>query len=501
MSPNKFRANLPFIAKPNSSNDPEKMTPKIIHWILPATLLWVAGARAEQNFFDRIDLNDYALGINLNTSESRYAGVDSSTILYPSPQSFEHSLRTSDVFFTHGANVGLRRVTSDGWTFGGLLGLQTYGYGSNQAEILIGMARRNWTVQAGGLLGRRLGRLHLTLDGVADILGEHNGYELSLAAAVVFAGERWEFIPEVRASWESEKLLNHYFGVRDNEAIPGRPAYRLGAATTLSGSFDWSWRLSPRWYVSATAAVDVLPDEVRNSPLVDKGAIWRVNLGLAYDAAAFVEKSDLDDASSFYVSAGAFFSTAESSIDFLDDGDAVSLDLESESGLADDKTSIPIDVVWELGRHHRIEASYFNLNRSAVVDGIRTDFDTRTLSFGYGFSFLRDKQKDLSLYGGLHVTEIEFSSGEPTDALAASTTAYLPVLGVRFRANLTERLELGASLDVFLSDFDRHSGSSIDVDFSGMYAFTDWLSLGGGFPFFPSGYRCCRRYVSRRFSG
>ena len=346
------------------------------------------------------------------------------------------------------------------------------------------MARRDWTVQAGGLVGKRLGNFHLTLDGSADVLGEHDGYELTLSGALVMSADRWEVVPELKATWESEALLNHYFGVRTLEALPGRPAYMPGSAVTWTAILDTSYRITPRWYVSASASFEVLPDEIRNSPLVDKDTTWRVNLGIAYDVDAFVEAADRGRSSQFDLSVGAFFSTAESNFDFLDDvGGAQSFDLESESGLQDNKNAVLLDAVWEIGRYHRFEAGYFSLNRSGSLGSLDTSLDTESFKLGYGFSILRDTQKDLALFGGVHVTKVRFSTNDAAQPLAAETTAFLPVIGARFRANITERFSAGAMLDIFVLDVDRHNGQALDFSFNGTWALADWLLVDGGYRF------------------
>ena len=225
---------------------------------------------------------------------------------------FGHNLTSDSTFFVRGPNVGLqegdRQVAGPGqapWA------CRPTGTVPTKARPLSVWARRNWTFQAGGLVGKRLGNFHVTLDGNADVAGEHDGYEFALTGAYVLSSDRWQIVPEVKATWESDKLLNHYFGVRDSEALPGRPSYMPGSALTWSGVLDVSYRISSKWYVTAVLAVDVLPDEIRRSPVVDKDTIWRVNLGVAYDADAFVDPDALDDDSLFEISVGAFFATAE----------------------------------------------------------------------------------------------------------------------------------------------------------------------------------------------
>ena len=90
--------------------------------IAALALFSVADAAQAEN--GPLDLNDFSLGMNFYVAESRYEGVDPFLILYPVPQTFEHNLNTDSRFFVRGPNIGLRKVTDNGWTWGGTVGLQ-----------------------------------------------------------------------------------------------------------------------------------------------------------------------------------------------------------------------------------------------------------------------------------------------------------------------------------------------------------------------------------------
>lgn len=464
-----------------------------------ASLPVTVHAQGFLEFLDSIDLNEYSLGLNYYFSQSRYDGVDPFMVIYPAPTSYAHPTMTTDTFFLEDGNIGLRRVDDNGWTFGGFIKIQALGYGSNESEVLVGMRRRDWTLQPGAMLGTKLGPVHVDLFASADALNEHNGHDATLKLAWPLVGTNAYIVPQLDLTYLSADLVNHYYGVRPDEVLPGRPAYVPGSATTLSAGVDAAWHFHPDWYLGIDVAVDFLPDEIRRSPLVGADSRWRANISLAYDRASFVEPGVAGlGRSRVELGVSAFFIDAESNMDFA--GTPPADNLESGQALEETATTLPIDFVWQAGRFHRVDLGYFELTRSGSIElqapltvgtatfqtgeTVVTDFDTRVFRFGYGFAFLRDKQKDLSVFGGMHVSDIDYRVRGANESITASTTALLPVVGIRFRVTPAERWSALVNFELFALDFDRHSGELYDLSLAGRYRLTEKLSVGLGYRYY-----------------
>jgi hypothetical protein len=365
------------------------------------------------------------------------------------------------------------------------------------------MSRRNWTIQMGAALGRKIGGIRVDAMAQTDILGEHDGQEYTLKFAKAFEWQNYYLVPQFDILYQSEDLVNHYFGVRPSEELPGRPAYQPGAAVTYSASLEWGWRFHPKWFVYANAGIDTVPSEIRNSPVVDKDNTWSLSLGLAYDAPAMLAVStDRVSAreSSFEIGVGAFFAHTEAKV-FLTSGNAViPVDLESDFDLDDTEVSVPVDLVWRFGQFHRLEFGYFQLKRNGANDlvipvdvgdvtfpagqTVQTSFDTSIYKLAYAFSLMRDSQKELSLIGGFQISDISYRSADGTESIVAETTSLMPVLGADLRINFTDTLSLQTELQFWLSDFNDFSGELIDFGISGRYQLFDKISVGLGYKFY-----------------
>jgi outer membrane scaffolding protein for murein synthesis (MipA/OmpV family) len=463
----------------------------------------IAKAGSFSDFLEAIDLNEYALGPYVYHSESYYDGVDDFTGIFPLPSTFDHAILNEFAFYVRDGDFGLRKTYENGWQFGGVAKIQTLGYGTGESSTLDGMSRRDWTIQVGANVGRQFGPVRLDLMGQTDVLGEHDGQEYTFKLALPFVGRNWQLIPQFDALYQSDELINHYFGVTEQEARPGRPEYLPGGGTTLSASLHFSWRFHPKWYLTGSAQMDFLPDVIQDSPLVSRDRVGRLIVGVAYDAPLFVaahDEMDPLDLASFDLGLGAFYVQSESNVDLLGSGSARDVDLEDELGLNAGTWAGFIDAVWRLRLYHRLELSLFELSRDATTDLdspleigdiifdagdiVTTEFSTQIIRLAYGFSLIQDDQKELSLIGGVHITDVEYRNSSDNQVVDASTTAILPVVGVHLRVNPTNSWQALVRLEYYELDLSQHGGRMIDFSVAGQYQFTNNFAAGAGYSWY-----------------
>jgi len=179
----------------------------------------------------------------------------------------------------------------------------------------------------------------------------------------------------------------------------------------------------------------------------------------------------------FFFGAGAFFPQTTTSAQLTSRaGIGANIDFENALGIQNEK-SVPVAFArWRVGERWRIEAEYFQLNRSgrkqidrdiqwgdttyplnAVVDA-RFNFSDLRISAGY--SFFRRPDKEVGVGVGLHVAQYDVSlsaNGSPTESSAV--TAPLPVFSLYSQFALTERWALGARMDRFSLRYQSFDGS------------------------------------------
>jgi hypothetical protein len=190
----------------------------------------------------------------------------------------------------------------------------------------------------------------------------------------------------------------------------------------------------------------------------------------------------------FYFGAGAFFpqTTTSAQLQHSTTGIGANVDFENALGMATDK-AVPFAAArWRLGERWRIEAEYFQLNRSAtkqierdiqwgdtvytVNTVVNSSFDFSDLRLSAGYSFFRRPDKEVGVGVGLHVAQYDVSlsaNGSATESTAV--TAPLPVFSIYSQFALTERWALSARLDRFVLKYDTFDGSISAVGLDVMY--------------------------------
>jgi len=157
----------------------------------------------------------------------------------------------------------------------------------HQFESLLSLAdntlpRRQFSWSAGVelLSSHRWGELQAQL--LKDVSGRHHG-----EAALLSYGYPWSDGSSTVAltagmEWRSTRLVEYYYGVRPDEAFPGRPTYQGGSTINPFLRLSVSHDLTPNWRLMAVAEQEQLGAGIRNSPVINRNVINTLFLGLYY---------------------------------------------------------------------------------------------------------------------------------------------------------------------------------------------------------------------------
>ena len=465
-----------------------------------------AAAGSIMDFIRSYDLNDYSLGLAVSTRDSPFIGGNNATIAYPYLTSFTNSAFTDNWLLIRDGGYGIRIVTDKKWELGVIGRVRTLGLGNSDAEELIGVADRKWTLELGPTIGYRAWPVHITWTTYGEITNRHDGFESDLAFSLPIEFDRGFIIPTIKAVYLSDDYANYYYAVTAAEATPNRPEYKPGAAVNAVAKLRVGYAIADKWLLAATLGVDFLASEIRNSPIVDKDRILFGTIGLAYNADVF-NPTAFDDARAlpdFDIRVGAFQSNIDSRLkrDTADGVPGSEIDLENVLGAPDDETVLQLDATWHIGQHHRLEFGYFELTRDGQtmlenalafgdeVYAAGTDLDSRfdysSLRVGYTFFLMRDGQKELGVMGGIHFAEFsaDIAASATGQAERSSTNTPLPVIGVNGAAFFGDRTTVRARIHGFASDFDQHEGWLLHAAIDLERRFGDSFSAGLGYNFY-----------------
>jgi outer membrane scaffolding protein for murein synthesis (MipA/OmpV family) len=427
------------------------------------------------------DLNDYAVGIALSTEQNPYAGAKNGSIAYPYLTSFRDSAFTDDWFLIRDGGLGARWISESGWELGAIARVQTLGLGNHDSEDLLGIANRKWTIEAGPTIGWRGWPVHINWTTFFEPTDRHHGTISQLAVSLPIESTRGYVIPSVELIRESAEYAGYYYSVSGSEATASRPEYAPGSASNVALRLRWGYALGEHWLLSGRVGVEFLDASASDSPIVDRDRILSATLGLAYNADIFQPREydgTVSGEGRFELKVGAFQDHIDSQVtrDTSSGDPGFAIDIEEILDAPGQKSVLQFDGTLRLGYHHRIEASFFELVRDASVvlsnelefgdvvfapgTEIQSKINSRSLSIGYGYSLIRDAQKELGVLAGLHFTKFETSVRSDSTGQVEQSRAEtpLPVLGAFASVYLREKLTLNAKLHIFRTDFDHHEG-------------------------------------------
>ena len=217
-------------------------------------------------------------------------------------------------------------------------------------------------------------------------------------------------------------------------------------------------------------------------------------IGGAVAAPAFCQEAIPDHPAlrdKFYFSLGAYFPRTTTSAELESrTGVGTNIDFENTLGMKESKT-VPMGTArWRTGERWRVEAEYFQLNRSGdktidrtinwgdqtfpVNSTVSSKFDFSDLRLSGGYSFFKTKDKEVGVALGLHVAGYDANlsgnfNGAPINSQSEKLTAPLPVLSAYGQFALTDRWAVGGRMDRFALKYGKFSGNLTGIALDVMY--------------------------------
>lgn len=198
--------------------------------------------------------------------------------------------------------------------------------------------------------------------------------------------------------------------------------------------------------------------------------------------------------------AGAYLPTFNSdvTIDSAALGTGTTVDLENDLGVDESLTSFRVDAFWRFLPRHRLDASYYRLERdgSRVVNRtlrigdqtftvgatVTSEIDFDIYQGSYSYSLIHNETFDLAASLGAFVGDVAINfSAAGVGTVNEQLIAPLPVAGGRAAYAITDNLFARLQGQVFYLDAGKFQGSLVDVLVGLDYDVTNNLGLGVGY--------------------
>lgn len=202
------------------------------------------------------------------------------------------------------------------------------------------------------------------------------------------------------------------------------------------------------------------------------------------------------------IRAGAYIiERADTSVTVLSDvGLGSGINFKDELGGEDSDTVPRIDAYYRFNEKHRIDFTTFSINRTgrktldidlAIGDEVFTanealnsDIKYTLYRLGYGYSFYRSPEVELSVTAGLNVTQydLKFDLASGDKAESAGFTAPLPAFGLRMGYAITPKWSVNYVAESFFIEIeDTFKGGMLNYELSTEYKLLKNFALGAGF--------------------
>lgn len=222
----------------------------------------------------------FGVGLGLFNGSTEYKDIDAEVYLLPvliyEGENFNLSPTRGEYHF---------QLSSNSWVSAiGALRLQ--GYEADDNSAFKGMDNRDMGFDLGASINyydEQLG--FLSLEWLSDVTDISNGDEVSAIWAYPIEGKTLTITPSVFARWQSEKLVNYYYGVKNKEATATRAAYKPDAASSFGMALTLDYKLTSNIALFSELSAYSLHDEIKESPLVgsDKDFGYNISAGFVYN--------------------------------------------------------------------------------------------------------------------------------------------------------------------------------------------------------------------------
>ena len=211
------------------------------------------------------------VGIAVAARDQLYAGERGQTYVFPFVN------YQGERFYWEGPTVGLRLIKLDHFTLSGFVAARGDGIDAEdfgRAELARhGINRdlledRDFSADAGVAATWKGAAGEFELDLRGDIGGVSDGFQASVDYRYPVTIGKVTLVPGVGASALSKDLANYYYGTLPEEVARGVVDYRPGEVVVPHLGIAAIVPFAERWMFISGVKVDILPNEISDSPLI-----------------------------------------------------------------------------------------------------------------------------------------------------------------------------------------------------------------------------------------
>lgn len=222
------------------------------------------------------------IGINLNNSPDLYNNADSDAAAGIHFQYRGERLNIDE------ETIAYKLSDTEKYQIEVMARSESRGLEKDDLKDFTGLKERDESLDAGFRAGMKTRYGLLSVEATGDISGTHNGQEVDVRFGPDFYQKAWDGKREVSigalagVKWQSKDVVDYYYGVSSAEATASRAAYKGDDAITPYVGIEAKANLTKHFSMQGNVLYKDRPDEITNSPLVNKSNDGEINMGMTY---------------------------------------------------------------------------------------------------------------------------------------------------------------------------------------------------------------------------
>lgn len=223
--------------------------------------------------------NKWGIGLGIATQSSVYRDYDNVISGFPL-LSYE-----GDYFFLRGLSAGVSLVKNTNHTVHIDISYEFSSFNPKNTDDLqmkkLDKRRATAMLGVGYSYQDTWGIMHAHVG--ADILGKSKGILMDVGYMYPITLGNLRVTPGIGVQWANKKHNNYYYGISEKEAAKsGLNAYEAGNGFTPYVDISLQYKLQKDWDLFMSGRLNILSDNVKKSPMVNKSNSGSLALGVKY---------------------------------------------------------------------------------------------------------------------------------------------------------------------------------------------------------------------------
>ncbi len=220
--------------------------------------------------------DNLSIGLGVAWATSPYKGVDD--IILPFP---DISYQNGNFFIGFG-DIGYTVYSQETCAITLLGSWSPAPYESDDSSFLNGMEDRKFSIEAGAAITMETMLGNLGITALSDVSGHHKGQTVTAQYSIPFGGDTWAVEAVIGLNWQSEKIVDYYYGVRRSEVRTDRAYYEGKSTFSPSVGLNGAVKIYDNVTLEGGVNVEFLGSGITDSPLIDDDSVLSASLSVSY---------------------------------------------------------------------------------------------------------------------------------------------------------------------------------------------------------------------------